>query len=109
MMRWRTISRSSSTTPLAPCTCRTIVARQWVDKYKGKFDAGWDMIRQQAFERQKQLCVIPSNAELTLRPSGLPAWDSLSAEQKKLLAHQAEVYAVFTEQTDYEIGRLLDA
>jgi arylsulfatase A-like enzyme len=85
------------------------VAKEWVDKYKGKFDAGWDVIRLQAFDRQKQLCVIPSNAELTPRPAGLPPWDSLTAEQKKLLAHQAEVYAGFTEQTDHEIGRLLDA
>jgi arylsulfatase len=85
------------------------VPQQWIDKYKGKFDAGWDVIRQQAFERQKKLGVIPANAELTPRPTGLPAWDSLTAEQKKLLAHQAEVYAGFTEQTDYEIGRLLDA
>jgi arylsulfatase A-like enzyme len=51
--------------------------------------------------------VIPANAELTPRPAGLPAWDSLSTDEKKLLAHQAEVYAGFTEQTDYEIGRLL--
>jgi len=85
------------------------VAKHWVDKYKGKFDRGWDVVRQEAFDQQKKLGVIPVNAELTPRPSGLPAWDSLNAEQKRLLAHQAEVYAGFTEQTDYEVGRLLDA
>jgi arylsulfatase len=85
------------------------VPQKWIDKYKGKFDEGWDVIRQQTFERQKKLGVIPANAELTPRPPGLPAWDSLTPQQKKLLAHQAEVYAGFTEQTDYEIGRLLDA
>jgi arylsulfatase A-like enzyme len=85
------------------------VAKQWVDKYKGRFDAGWDVLRQQIYERQKATGVIPASADLSSRPDGLPAWDSLSPEQKKLLAHQAEVYAGFTEQTDYEIGRLLDA
>lgn len=83
------------------------VPKPWIAKYKGKFDAGWDRIREETFERQKKLGVIPANAELTPRPAGLPAWDSLSPDEKKLLAHQAEVYAAFTEQTDYEIGRLL--
>jgi arylsulfatase len=85
------------------------VPQKWIDLYKGKFDRGWDVIRQEAFGRQKKLGVIPANAELTPRPDGLPAWDSLTPQQKKLLAHQAEVYAGFAAQTDYEIGRLLDA
>jgi arylsulfatase len=85
------------------------VAQKWIDKYKGKFDQGWDVIRQQAFDRQKKLGIIPANAELTPRPDGLPAWNSLTPNQKKLLAHQAEVYAGYAEQTDFEIGRLLDA
>jgi arylsulfatase len=83
------------------------VPKSWIEKYKGKFDAGWDQIRLETFNRQKKLGVIPANAELTPRPAGLPAWNSLSPDQKKLFAHQAEVYAAFTEQTDYEIGRLL--
>jgi arylsulfatase A-like enzyme len=83
------------------------VPASWIKKYKGKFDAGWDQIREETFKHQKQLGVIPANAELTPRPAGLPAWNSLSPEEQKLLAHQAEVYAAFTEQTDYEIGRLL--
>jgi arylsulfatase A-like enzyme len=83
------------------------VPKSWIEKYKGKFDAGWDQLREETFERQKARGIIPANAELTPRPAGLPAWDSLTGDQKKLLAHQAEVYAAFTEQTDYEIGRLL--
>ena len=85
------------------------VAKEWIDKFKGQFDEGWDKLREKAFERQKALGVIPANAELTPRPDGLAAWDSLSADQKKLLARQAEVYAGFLAQTDYEIGRVLDA
>jgi len=85
------------------------IGKQWTDRYKGQFDAGWDAIRRQSFERQKKLGVIPANAELTPRPASLPAWDSLTPAQQKLLAHQAEVYAGFTEQTDEEVGRLLDA
>ena len=85
------------------------VPKQWVDHYRGRFDRGWDVVRKEAFEQQKAQGVIPANAEPTPRPDGLPAWDSLTAEQKKLLAHQAEVYAGYTEQTDYEVGRLLDA
>ena len=85
------------------------VPQMWVDKYKGKFDRGWDVLRQEAFDQQKKLGVIPANAELTPRPAGLPAWDTLTADQKKLLARQMEVYAGFLAQTDYEVGRLLDA
>jgi arylsulfatase A-like enzyme len=85
------------------------VPKSWIEKYKGKFDAGWDQIRLETFERQKKLGVIPANAELTPRPAGLPAWNSLATDEKKLYAHQAEVYAAFAEQTDYEIGRLLNA
>jgi arylsulfatase A-like enzyme len=83
------------------------VSASWIKKYQGKFDAGWDQIREETFKRQKQLGVIPANAELTPRPAGLPAWSSLPPDEQKLLAHQAEVYAAFTEQTDYQIGRLL--
>jgi arylsulfatase len=85
------------------------VPQEWVDKYKGKFDQGWDKLREETFARQKALGVIPANAELTPRPAELPAWDSLSAEQKKLLAHEAEVYAGFLEQTDHEVGRVIEA
>ncbi|WP_445638058.1 Sulfatase-like hydrolase/transferase [Nostoc sp. DSM 114161] len=83
--------------------------KAWIDKYKGKFDQGWDKLREEIFARQKQLGVIPASAQLTPRPQELPAWDSLSAEQKKLSAHMAEVFAGFLAHTDYEIGRLIDA
>jgi arylsulfatase len=83
--------------------------QDWVDKYRGRFDQGWDKLREETFLRQKKLGVIPANAELTPRPKELPAWDSLTAEQKKLLSGQAEVFAGFLAHTDYEIGRVLHA
>ena len=85
------------------------VPAEWVAKYRGKFDQGWDKLRADSFARQKELGVIPAKAELTPRPKDIPAWDSLTAEQKRLVSRQMEVYAGFLEQTDYEVGRLLDA
>jgi arylsulfatase len=84
------------------------VSPEFIAKYKGKFDQGWDRYREQTFERQKKLGVVPQNAKLTPRPSELPAWDSLSADQKRLFARMMEVFAAFTDQTDFEMGRLLD-
>jgi arylsulfatase A-like enzyme len=81
---------------------------EWIERYSGRFDAGWDVLREKVFLRQKELGVIPSDAKLTPRPPGLPAWDSLSGEHKRLLARQMEVYAAFVSHTDHEIGRLLD-
>jgi len=83
------------------------VPQEWLDRYKGKFDQGWDKLREETFARQKRLGVIPANAQLTPRPAELPGWDSLSAEQKTLLARQQEIYAAFLAHTDHEIGRLL--
>jgi arylsulfatase A-like enzyme len=83
------------------------VAKVWIEKYAGKFDQGWDKLREQTYARQKEFGIIPANAELTPRPKEMPAWDSLDANQKKLLAHEMEVYAAFLAQTDYEVGRLL--
>ncbi|WP_018268319.1 arylsulfatase [Methylosinus sp. LW4] len=83
------------------------VPKEWIAKYAGAFDQGWDRLREETFARQKALGVIPANAELTPRPAELPAWDALSGDQKKLFARQMEVYAAFMEQTDFEIGRLL--
>ncbi len=85
------------------------VAKEWADRYKGVFDGGWDEYRKQTFERQKKLGVIPSDAELTDRPDLFPAWESLSAEEKKLYVRQMEVYAGFQENADWNVGRLLDA
>jgi arylsulfatase A-like enzyme len=84
------------------------VSPEYVAKQKGKFDMGWDAYRDQTFARQKQLGVVPQNAVLTKRPEQLPAWDSLSADQKRLFARMMEVFAAFTDQTDAEMGRLLE-
>jgi arylsulfatase A-like enzyme/uncharacterized membrane protein len=85
------------------------VAKEWADKYKGKFDQGWDVYREETFERQKKLGVIPQNAVLTERPDIFPAWDSLDDDSKKLYTRQMEVYAGFQENADWNVGRLLDA
>jgi arylsulfatase len=84
------------------------VSPEYVARYRGKFDDGWDSYRQKTFENQKRLGVVPANAELTPRPKELPAWDSLSADQKRLFARMMEVFAGFTDQTDHEMARLLD-
>ena len=85
------------------------VAVEWSEKYRGKFDQGWDVLREETFERQKALGVIPPDAVLTPRPDALPAWDSLSDSEKTLYARQMEVYAGFQENADWNVGRLLDA
>jgi arylsulfatase len=84
------------------------VAQEWSDKYKGKFDEGWDVYREKVIERQKKLGLIPADAQLPARESRLEAWKNLSSEQKKLYARFFEVYAGYLEYTDYEIGRLVD-
>ncbi len=84
------------------------VAKEWSDKYKGKFDGGWDTFREQVFARQKQLGVIPANAKLPPRNPFIKAWKELSPEEQKSSAHFMEVYAGFLEYTDAEIGRLVD-
>ncbi|HEV3193467.1 MAG TPA: arylsulfatase, partial [Polyangiaceae bacterium] len=83
--------------------------KEWIDKFKGKFDMGWEKLREQIFANQKRLGVIPANAKLTPWPDELPKWDSLSFLQKKLYARQAEVFAGYTAYTDYEIGRVIQA
>jgi arylsulfatase A-like enzyme len=85
------------------------VPQEWIAKYHGKFDQGWDKLRQETFDRQKKLGVIPANAQLTPRPAELPAWDSLTPQQKKLYSRQAEIIAAFLAQTDYEVNRVLTA
>ncbi|TXT22617.1 MAG: arylsulfatase, partial [Planctomycetota bacterium] len=84
------------------------VRPEYIKKFKGKFDAGWDVYRETVFEQQKKLGVVPANTKLTPRPAELPAWDTLSADQKRLFARMMEVFAAFTAETDYEMGRLLD-
>ena len=79
------------------------------DKYKGRFDEGWDVLREEIFARQKELGVIPPDAELTERHAEIPAWDDVTDEMKPVLARQMEVYAGFLEHTDHHVGRLVDA
>ncbi|HUO39931.1 MAG TPA: sulfatase-like hydrolase/transferase, partial [Mycobacterium sp.] len=85
------------------------VPAQWSDRYRGTFDAGWDALRETIFARQKELGVIPADAVLTKRHAEIPAWDDMPAELKPVLARQMEIYAGFLEQTDHEVGRLIDA
>ena len=84
------------------------VAKEWVDKYKGKFDQGWDKLREETFARQKQLGVIPADCQLTSRPKEIPAWDSMPEAFKPVLRREMEVYAGFMEYTDYEVGRVVE-
>jgi arylsulfatase A-like enzyme len=81
--------------------------KEWIEKYKGKFDMGYEKLRDQIFANQKRLGVIPANAQLTPWPDEIPKWDSLSVLQKKLYARQAEVFAAYAAYTDYEIGRVI--
>jgi arylsulfatase len=85
------------------------VPKAWADKYKGKFDQGWDKLREETFARQKALRVIPANAKLTPRDAAFPAWDSLSADDQKFYARQMEVFAGFQENCDHEIGRVVQS
>jgi arylsulfatase A-like enzyme len=95
----------------APGACHAPhhVPKEWADKYKGRFDQGWDKLREEIFARQKELGVIPANAELTERPDEIPAWDNMPEELKPVLSRQMELYGAFLEHTDHNVGRLVDA
>jgi arylsulfatase A-like enzyme len=80
---------------------------EWIEKFKGKFDMGWNALRDQIFANQKRLGVIPDDTELTSWPDLLPKWDTLSADEKKMFARQAEVFAGYVAYTDHEIGRVI--
>lgn len=82
---------------------------EWLAKFRGKFDAGWDKLREETFLRQKRMGIIPPDAKLSPRPDALPAWDSLSADQKKVSARLMEAYAASVAYSDYQTGRLIDA
>jgi len=84
------------------------VDRYWSDQYKGKFDSGWDVYREEVFERQKKLGVIPADAKLPDRNPNIKAWDQLSEDEKKLYARFMEVYAGYLTYADYEVGRLIN-
>jgi arylsulfatase A-like enzyme len=83
--------------------------KEWIAKFKGKFDMGWEKMREQIFANQKRLGVIPAGTQLTPWPNDLPKWDSLSLVQKKLYAREAEVFAAYAAYTDHEIGRVIQA
>ncbi|WP_390817774.1 arylsulfatase [Symmachiella macrocystis] len=85
------------------------VPQKWIDKYKGKFDKGWDKIRAESIARQKKMGIIPAETKLGKKPDDIKDWDALSSDEHKLFARQAEVFAGFLEQTDHEIGRLVKA
>ena len=85
------------------------VPQAWVEKYKGKFDEGWDKIREMTLERQIKLGIVPAGTRLAPKPEAIKDWEKLSADEKKLFIRQMEVYAGYAEQTDYEVGRLISA
>ena len=82
---------------------------EWSAKYKGRFDEGWDALREETLARQKDIGVVPRDAELTARPPEIPAWDDMPDELKPVLSRQMEVYAGFLQHTDHHVGRLVDA
>lgn len=83
--------------------------KEWIEKFKGRFDEGWDKYREQTLERQKKLGVVPKDTKLTERSKGLPAWDSLNADQKRLYARMMEVFAGYGAHCDHELGRVIEA
>ena len=84
------------------------VRKEWSNKYKGQFDDGWEAYREKAFARQKDLGIVPADAELSRHDPDVPKWDSLAEDEKKLYARMMEVFAGFLEHTDFHIGRLLE-
>ena len=85
------------------------VPKEWIEKYKGKFDGGWDQFREETLARQIKLGVVPEGTKLAGKPKAIKDWDKLTADEKKLFARQMEVFAGFGEYTDMEIGRLVEA
>src|SRR6266446_7259571 len=85
------------------------VPKQWIAKYKGKFDQGWDKVREETLARQIKLGVVPAGTKLAPKPEAIKDWDTLSADEKKLFAHQMEVFAGYGEYADFEVGRVIQA
>ena len=83
--------------------------KEWIAKFKGQFDMGWDKMREQTLARQKAMGIVPMDTQLTPRPKEIPAWDSLDADHKKLYAHMMEVYAAALSYCDTQMGRIMDA
>jgi arylsulfatase A-like enzyme len=85
------------------------VPQEWIAKWKGKFDQGWDKVREETFARQLKMGVIPPGTKLAPKPAAIKDWDKLSDDEKRLFSHQAEVFAAYLDYTDHEIGRMLEA
>jgi arylsulfatase A-like enzyme len=85
------------------------VSKEWIAKFRGKFDQGWDKLREETLARQIKLGVVPAGTKLAPKPAAIKDWDKLSADEKKLFTREMEVFAGFAAQTDYEVGRLIDA
>jgi arylsulfatase A-like enzyme len=85
------------------------VPAEWADKYKGRFDHGWDALREETFARQKQMGIVPADCDLTERHDAIPAWADMDEAMKPVLARQMEVYAGYLEYADHHVGRLVDA
>jgi len=85
------------------------VPQEWIDRWKGKFDKGWDALREEILARQIKLGIVPKGTKLAPKPEAIPEWDTLSADEKRLFARQFEVFAAFLEMTDHEVGRLIQA
>lgn len=83
--------------------------REWIEKYKGKFDDGWDKLREETLARQKEMGIVPKDTKLVPKPNDIKDWEDLTENEKKLFAIQMETFAAFTEHTDNEVGRLVDA
>ncbi len=84
------------------------VPQEWIEKFEGKFDGGWDVYREETFKRQQAMGIIPANAKLTKRPDSLPAWDAVPEDERKIYSRMMSVFAAFTSHTDHEVGRLVD-
>jgi arylsulfatase len=85
------------------------VPKEWIAKWQGKFDQGWDKLREETLARQIKMGIVPAGTKLAPKPPAIKDWDKLSADEKRLFAHQAEVFAAYLDFTDHEIGRMLDA
>ena len=85
------------------------VPQEWIEKYKGRFDAGWDKLREETLERQIAVGVVPPGTELAKKPASVPDWDDLTDDQRRIFARQAEVFAAYCAYSDYQVGRLIAA
>jgi len=85
------------------------VPQEWIARWKGKFDQGWDKVREETFARQLKMGIIPAGTKLAPKPAVIKDWDTLSVDEKRLFSHQVEVFAAYLDYTDHEIGRMLDA